>query len=146
MSANVEEGPPPGWRVLEGADADPFQRLNGPFYIADPFERTEEEAARFGFRVAPHNCSFVQGAHGGWIAAILDVSMGKNIHIGLDYHHTPTISLTVDFMRAGIIGDWIESRARILRVTRTLAFADCLLVGPKGPIARANGVFKLPSK
>ncbi|KEQ53828.1 PaaI family thioesterase [Sphingobium chlorophenolicum] len=136
---------PPGWRVKEGADIDPFHHLNGPFYIADPFEPTAEEAVRLGFRVSSHNCSYSGHAHGGWLSAILDVSLGLNVQAGCAVPHAPTISLTIDFMRGALPGDWLESRVRLLRVTRSLAFCDGVLMGADGTVARANGVFKLPS-
>lgn len=137
---------PVGWRVKEGADIDPFQRLNGPFYVADPFAPGALEAIRMGFRVGPQNCSYSGYAHGGWLSSILDVSLGQNVQAGCSVSHAPTISLAVDFMRAAQPGDWLESRARLLRVTRSLAFCDGTLIGPGGVVARANGVFKLPSQ
>ncbi|MGV3769708.1 MAG: PaaI family thioesterase [Sphingobium phenoxybenzoativorans] len=137
---------PAGWRVKAGADIDPFQRLNGPFYIADPFTPDAMEAMRLGFRVGPQNCSYSGYAHGGWLSSILDVSLGQNVQAGCAVSHAPTISLTVDFMRAAQPGDWLESRVRLLRVTRSMAFCDGVLVGPDGNVARANGVFKLPSQ
>lgn len=145
MSEAIEQAPPPGWREMPGADIDPFQRLNGPFYIADPFEPTELEPLRLGFRINPHNCSYSGYAHGGWLSAILDVALGQSVHRGCGVQHAPTISLAIDFMQGGKVGDWLESRTRLLRVTRSLAFCDGLLVSPGGTIARASGVFKLPS-
>ncbi|KXU31155.1 hypothetical protein A0J57_17850 [Sphingobium sp. 22B] len=141
----IEQSAPPGWRVKEGADVDPFQHLNGPFYIADPFEPAAEEAVRLGFRVAPHNCSYSGFAHGGWLSSILDVCLGQNAQAGCAVSHAPTISLSVDFMRGPQPGDWLESRVRLLRATRSLAFCDGVLLGPDGAVARGSGVFKLPS-
>lgn len=135
----------PGWRVKDGADIDPFQHRNGPFYVADPFTPTKEEPVRFGFHVAPYHCSYSGHAHGGWLSAILDVSLGQNVQAGCAVTHAPTISLTVDFIRGAQPGDWLESRVRLLRVTRSLAFCDGVLIGPEGAVARGSGVFKLPS-
>lgn len=144
MSASEDQGPPAGWRIMGGRE-DPFHDLNGPFYIADPFAATDEEPARFGFRIGPQNCSYSGFAHGGWIASVMDVALGKSTQLGVGVGHAPTVSLAVDFMRAGAPGDWLESRVRLLRVTRSLAFCDGVLVGPDGIVARANATFKLPS-
>ena len=138
-----EEGPPPGWRTIELDD--PFNDRNGPFYIADPFDGGELEPARIGLRILRHNCSFAGVAHGGVLASVLDIALGQSIQTASGHRHTPTMSLVVDFMRKADLGDWLESRVRLLRMTRSVAFCDATLLGPHGPVARGSGVFKLPS-
>jgi acyl-coenzyme A thioesterase PaaI-like protein len=58
----------------------------------------------------------------------------------------PTISLNVEYLAAAALGEWIESRVQVLRTTRSLAFVDAMLVGPKGNVAKASAIFKLPSQ
>ncbi|MEJ0023636.1 MAG: hotdog domain-containing protein [Alphaproteobacteria bacterium] len=69
--------------------------------------------------------------------------MGRNIARLCNVMHLPTISMSVEFMRAAELGHWIESRVRIMRRGRSIVFADALLQGPKGPIAHGSTVFKL---
>jgi uncharacterized protein (TIGR00369 family) len=132
---------PAGWRMLPYEDD--FQRVNGPYFVNQAFEGTEEEPARFAFRVGQHNCNFFGTCHGGMIAASLDIAMGRSMAKVLGVEHAPTVTMTVDYMRAGKLGDWIESRVRILRKTRSMVFVDATLVGPGGVVARGNAVFKL---
>jgi acyl-coenzyme A thioesterase PaaI-like protein len=144
MTARHEaEAPPPGWRQIELDD--PFNDANGPFYFADPFGATELEPARIGFRIQGHNCSFAGVAHGGVLVSVLDIALGHSIQAASGHRHTPTMSLVVDFMRPADLGDWLESRVRLLRMTRRVAFCDATLLGPHGAVARGSGVFKLPS-
>jgi uncharacterized protein (TIGR00369 family) len=145
LASDVLEGrdisAPAGWTMVPYEDH--FQEVNGPYFLADAFEPTEEEPLRFGFRVGPHNCNFAGTCHGGMIAASLDIVMGRSMAKATGAEHAPTVSMTVDFMRAGRPGDWIESRVRILRKTRSMVFVDATLVGPGGVVARGNAVFKL---
>jgi acyl-coenzyme A thioesterase PaaI-like protein len=137
-------GPPDGWR--EFVVEDPFQAHNGPLYIADPFAGTEDEPLRLGFRVADKHCGFPGMCHGGMIAMVLDNALGRSVQKACGITVAPTVSLHVEYMNAAPLGDWIESRVRILRKTRSLAFVDALLVGQKGTIAKASAIFKLPSQ
>lgn len=134
---------PAGWRKLDLDD--PFLDRIGPVFIADPFVGDEVEPARFGLRVAPHQCNFAGTCHGGMIASVLDIALGRGMAALSAGAHAPTVTLTIDFMRAAKVDDWLESRVRILRRTRSMVFCDALLLGPEGAVARGNAVFKLPS-
>lgn len=143
MSEIEQQGPPAGW--VEFAVDDPFQEHNGPLYVAEPFEATEEEPLRLGFRVAERHCGFPGMCHGGMIATVLDNALGRSVQKACGIDGAPTISLHVDYMNAARVGDWLESRVRILRKTRRMVFLDALLIGPAGIIAKGSGVFRLPS-
>lgn len=136
-------GDPAGWRRLDLDD--PFLDRVGPVFIADAFAGDETEPARFGFRIEPHHCNFAGICHGGMLATVLDIALGRSIAALIEGAHAPTVTLAIDFMRAAMLGDWLESRVRILRRTRSMVFCDTVLVGPGGTAARANAVFKLPS-
>jgi acyl-coenzyme A thioesterase PaaI-like protein len=136
--------PPEGWTVLH--PEDPFNQANGPFFLNEDFDGGAEEPARLGFRVGPHNCSFTGLCHGGVIASALDNALGQSAQAASGAAHAPTISLSVDFVSAAGEGDWLESRVRIIRKTRSLIFADALLLGPAGLVARASGIFKPPKQ
>lgn len=138
-----EEQPPEGW--VEFAVDDPFQANNGPLFVAAPFDGTDEEPLRLGFRVADKHCGFPGICHGGMIAMVLDNALGRSVQKACDVVIAPTVSLHIDYMNAAALGEWVESRVRILRKTRRMVFLDALLVGPNGIIAKGSGVFKLPS-
>lgn len=54
-----------------------------------------------------------------------------------------TVSLTVDFLSAARSGDWLEGRATVLRLGRSLAFATAVLQAGPALVARASGVFRV---
>ncbi len=93
-------------------------------------------------RITAH---FAGICHGGMLATALDIALGRSMAALIEGAHAPTVTLTIDFMRAAMQGDWLESRVRILRRTRSMIFCDTILTGPNGTVARANAVFKLPS-
>ena len=123
---------------------DPFEAANGVIFRSRTFVPTEEERVRIGFRVRPENCNFLGGCHGGLIASLVDIAMGRNVIAATGVAGAPTMSMTVDFVRGSAAGDWLESRVRIVRQARSVVFCDTLLIGAAGIIARGNGVFSLP--
>jgi len=124
----------------------PFEGVNGTVFRVKDFVPTDDEYVRIGFRVRAENCNFRGGCHGGWISTLCDISMGRNVHAVLGGQTgTPTMSMTVDFVRGAVAGDWLESRARIVRRTRRVVFVETKLIGPNGVVARASGLFATPN-
>lgn len=138
----ASSAPGPEWEPWD--HGDPFEAANGTIYRARDFVPDEEERVRIGFRIRPENCNFLGGCHGGLIATLIDISMGRNVLAATGVTGAPTMSMTVDFVRGAVAGDWLESRVRIIRRTRRVMFCDSLLVGGAGIVARGNGVFSLP--
>ena len=55
----------------------------------------------------------------------------------------PTVSLQLDFMASGKLGDWVEGEMQVLRTTRTLVFAQGLVKSGGVMALRCSGVFKI---
>ena len=122
----------------------------GPFtdHIGGIYERTgtldPNEPVRIGFRVQPHHCNPSGACHGGMLASILDIAMGRGGMVARSGDRdTPTISLSIDYLAPAMMGDWIESRVQLLLGSRRLNFMQCILVGPHGPVLRGSGTFKI---
>lgn len=129
------------WEVWD--KDDPFEAVNGAIYRNIHFAPDDMELTRVGFRVEKHNCNMLGMAHGGLIAAFLDIAMGRNAW-SVAERPAPTINLTVDFARAAQVGEWLESRCRVIRKSRRFIFCDGILLGDKGAVARGNGIFAIP--
>jgi uncharacterized protein (TIGR00369 family) len=123
--------------------ADPFEAANGAIHRSVGLPLDTMELVRIGFRVGPHNCNMLGTCHGGLVASLMDIAMGRNAWEAAG-RASPTISMTVDFVRAVQAGEWIESRARVIRKARRFVFCDGILLGDKGIVARGNGVFAIP--
>jgi len=113
-----------------------------PFYYC-----RDGDQLRMGFVVGEQHCNRVKVCHGGALVTFLDnvLAMGLSEHIGeMDFR--PTINLTSDFVGAAKLGQWIESSIDFVHTTASLGFIAATVVGPNGPVVRANGQFKLRRK
>ena len=131
---------PPGFRLIawEGVT---FNSTNGPFYL-----KHEEGDVALGFRVEQRHCNPAGILHGGMMMTLADMTsgFGTSIKAGID-KFMPTVNMTFDFVASGKIGDWVEGRCEVLKVTRSLAFASVMLTTSAGPLLRASAVLKIPS-
>ena len=133
--------PAQDWEIWDMAD--PFEAANGAIYRHSSPSLDEGELVRIGFRIEPRNCNMLGTTHGGIIAGTMDIALGRTAWAAAD-RASPTISMTVDFVRAAQVGEWLESRGRVIRKSRRFVFCDGVLLGDKGIVARGNGVFAIP--
>lgn len=132
---------PEGWAEVERGG--PFTRLIGPVYVSHKVLETGEPA-RFGFRVRREHCNPRLVCHGGMLASVLDIVLACSIRETLaGIGSIPTVSMTLDYLAPAPLGDWVESRASVLRLTRGHAFVQALLVGAGGPVLRGSGIYKI---
>lgn len=130
-------------KVPEGfsayAESSPFLDRIGPF-----FQRESGSTLTLAARVLPHHCNNKGFAHGGLLAALADISLGKTCGRSRE-PRVPlvTASLTIDFIGTARLADWIEANTEFSRLGRDLAFANCFLRVGDRTIARANGVYKI---
>jgi acyl-coenzyme A thioesterase PaaI-like protein len=54
-----------------------------------------------------------------------------------------TIGLTLDFLGAAKIGQWLEVVPRVLRAGGSIGFVDCLVRADDQPVARGNATFRI---
>ena len=125
---------PPGFKELAKLD-----EVMGAF--APIYGRREDNQIALGFRVGSQHCNPRGNCHGGTWATIADVVMGVNVGFvtGLS---GPTVSFNLDFLGAAVIGQWVEGRARVLRETPKLGFAECHFTADGALALRASGVFR----
>jgi uncharacterized protein (TIGR00369 family) len=81
--------------------------------------------------------------HGGMLVSFADVAMtaGGNYLARLGRFFS-TISLTSDFMAPAPLGAWVEARPEMLRVTRAMAFVQCMITAEGEAVLRASGTFR----
>jgi uncharacterized protein (TIGR00369 family) len=79
---------------------------------------------------------------GGVLSTFADFALGRAIENDADDgKDRATVSLTVDYLKPAMPGDFIESRTRVDRVGGTLSFADCSLCVGDREIVRARAVW-----
>jgi uncharacterized protein (TIGR00369 family) len=137
--AGIPSEIPTGFRPV--AVGGGFIAANGPLYLLH-----EGAVVKLGFRVEPRHCNPMGMCHGGMLASFADMLLPLSVHrksseVGRRF--LPTVSLQLDYMAPAQLGDWVEGEAEVLRVTRSMVFAQGL-VRSNGAIAlRCSGVFKI---
>jgi uncharacterized protein (TIGR00369 family) len=146
----TEDNPPEGFLRIDWnrgqANPDPtFNAHVGNFYMRKGAKGTRDELV-MGLRVQRHMCNPAGGLHGGMMMTMADLvgSMVGTTVTGLR-KFVPTINMTFDFVAPAKMGDWVEGRCEVVRVTRSLLFTNIYLTVGEEKILRASGIFKIPS-
>ena len=97
---------------------------------------------------AVHRASLCRGfAHGGVLTTIADLTLGYTLMMSREPPlRGITVNLAADFAGSARLGDWIEARADVQHVGRSIAFANCYLSVDGRHIVRASAVFRIASK
>jgi uncharacterized protein (TIGR00369 family) len=130
---------------------DGFIRHDRPSPLTEPWEpiwsKRTERAVIIALRLAlPHTNS--RGlAHGGLISSLADNAMGASCgHVLGGGTRLLTASLTVDFIGAATISQWLQVEPEVIKTGRTLCFAQCLVTADGVTCARASATFSVVQK
>jgi len=118
-----------------------FIGINGPIYL-----KHEGALVQLGFRVERRHTNPMGNCHGGWLASFSDMVLPLSIHRKapeIGYKFLPTISLQIDYLSPALLGAWVQGEAEVLRVTRSLVFAQGLVLADGVPALRISGIFKI---
>lgn len=139
MDAQPTPDIPPGFTPLPiGGE---FVHINGPLYL-----RHEGDEVQVGFRVEPRHCNPMRICHGGMLATFADMLLPVTIHrkskeVGQRF--LPTINLQIDYLSPSALGAWVQGEGQVLRVTRSMVFAQGLITADGVPAVRVSGIFKI---
>lgn len=121
--------------------------------LTDPWEplyaRETGEAVHLAVEVREAHCNARGFAHGGFISALADNAMGLSVvrlarlQPGQEEASAVTVTLALDYLDTARIGEWLEVRPTVLKLGRSLAFAECRVVCGERLIARGNASFKM---
>jgi uncharacterized protein (TIGR00369 family) len=121
--------------------------------LTDPWEplyaRETAEATQLAVEIREAHCNARGFAHGGLISALADNAMGMSAvrlareQPGQEQASAVTVTLALDYLDTARIGDWLEVRPSVLKLGRTLAFAECRVVCGERLIARGNASFRM---
>lgn len=118
-----------------------YGRHNGPFWQKDEPDGSFVRA----FRVLDRHLNRAKIVHGGMLATFVDMVLAQAV---LKACRQPgfTVRLVTDYIGPAKQGDWLEGRARLLRRTQTLAFADAVLSVGGRRVVKASGVFRINTR
>ncbi|MBD1138441.1 PaaI family thioesterase [Pelagibacterales bacterium SAG-MED41] len=101
--------------------------------------------AQYEFKVEVKEIHLNTGkiAHGGFISTIADTGMGTAAHKIAGDKRCVTINLDMKFISAGMLGDKLVGKVKILKKTKTLVFISCEISNSSDIVASANGTWKI---
>jgi len=119
--------------------------------LTDPWEplysKKTDKAVIIGLRLARPHTNARGLIHGGLIAALADAAMGYSCAQVTGWTTSfVTISLSVDFVGAAEIGQWLAVEGEAIKTGSTICFAQCLVKADDTVIARASGTFRVVPK
>lgn len=110
------------------------------------FSRKIDGAVQIGLRLREAHCNSRGLPHGGVIAALADNAMGLSCGASMaSVQGLVTVSLTVDYVGAAKIGQWLQIEPRVLMTGKSMGFADALVTADGAVIARASATFRVLS-
>jgi acyl-coenzyme A thioesterase 13 len=127
--------PPDGFTPFP--DQGPFLEHIGPI-----LNRGCVDELVLGLQTEERHANHRGTVQGGVLSTFADFALGRAIEADAgDGKDRATVSLTVDYLKPAMPGDFIESRTRVDRVGGTLSFADCSLCVGEREIVRARAVW-----
>ena len=126
---------PEGYKPL--AEPVGFDQAFGQVYVK------REEDVSLGFRIEARHLNFDGVLHGGALAVFADWQcMAPKIKEGIS-GHTPTISLSMDYLAPAREGQWIEARVKLDKRTGRMLFTSTEFYADGEIVARSKAIYKL---
>jgi len=138
--------PPPALEFVEAPPPDGFAPLDpGPgFGVFFGAMHWAADPPRVGFRVTPRHINLFGLCHGGALATLADYQLGPLRRTGqAPGPFAPTMSLSIDYLNAARLGDWVEAEATLVRATGRYLFTQAVLSNAGGPVARSTAIYAL---
>lgn len=95
------------------------------------------------FATEAHTNGHLGTVHGGLLMTFADTSLGMKVGEVIGGPRCTTVSLQVQFVSAGQVGDFLVCRPEVVRKTRNLMFMRGLISCDDRPVASAEGIWKI---
>ena len=117
-----------------------FLDHGGPYFL----RRVDGASKIVGLRIEPHHINYQGAAHGGVLSTFADVALSHAVYDAERPRLAPsTIALTVNYLHAAKLGDWLEAHVRIDRLGGRTAYTSGEILRGGEPIATMTGVFAI---
>ena len=126
-----------------------FERLPEGLGFTDNLQpcyiHRSDEGVVVGMPVQKRHGNTMGICHGGVLMTLSDIAAATNLnHARGVVTGSPTVNLSVDFIGAAKVGEWIYSEPHSVTVKRRFGFSSGLILNEKGVVARYSGTFYLP--
>ncbi len=105
-----------------------------------------EDKNTYGLRTDDSHVNALGLVHGGVLTSLLDQVAALVAWSAADRRPTVTIQMDTRFLGAARAGDFLEARASIQHMTRSLIFLDAAITTEAGPVASASAIMKITSQ
>lgn len=129
-----------------------FEPFTRPSPLMDPwrplYARAESDRVVLGIHLREPHTNSRATAHGGLIAALADQAMGMSCGVklraeGVNVANLWTTSLTIDYLGAARIGQWLTLDTIFARTGKTLCHAEIDVSADGETIARGRASFRV---
>ncbi len=136
-----EAAVPEGFRPA--THGGPYAKELGPFW-----SKPEETQVTLGLRLQHRHCNSAGAAHGGFIATLADLGLIHAAAVmreraGWPRHFLTTVTLNVDYAAPAREGCWLEVRAEVPRLGRSLCFTEGAIFADGKRVARVSAVMSV---
>ncbi|MEL7482345.1 MAG: PaaI family thioesterase [Pseudomonadota bacterium] len=136
-----DQTPPEGFHLHERTS--PMTTPWAPIY-----RKKLDRAVYLGVFLREVHCNSRGLVHGGFIASLSDNTMGYTAGQamaadGRVVKSLVTISLSVDYLGAAGLDQWMTFEPELLKATGTLAFVTAIVRADGEPVARSSATFKI---
>jgi uncharacterized protein (TIGR00369 family) len=134
--------------VIDSIIPEGFSRHTRSSPLTAPWEpiyaKRTADAVILALRLAEPHTNSRGLAHGGLITSLADNAMGLSCGYKLgEASRLITVSLSIDFIGPGKVGQWLEVETEVIKIGGTLCFAQCLVTADSAPCARASATFSV---
>ncbi len=113
--------------------------------IAPCYRKVDGNKVAMGLRVEQLHCNMMGVCHGGVLMTLADIAAASGVNIVCGKKAgSPTLNLSLDFISAGRLGQWLEAEITHTTVKRLFGFSSGVISNKDGVVARFNGTFYLP--
>ncbi len=128
------------------AGFEPFSEQGFMGHIAPLYRRREGMRIELGALIAAHQSNPLGAAHGGFLTALMDVTIGLNCAVALSGKEevVATVQLNVNMVAAARAGEFVTTHATIDRITRSLSFASGRIAVGERTVMTATAIFRNP--
>lgn len=117
-----------------------FLDHGGPYYLGAAVEGVRV----VGLLICPHHINYRDAAHGGVISTFADVALSHAVYDAERPRLAPsTVTLTVNYLAAAKLEDWLEARVRIDRLGGRTAYTSGGIWRGSEQLATISGVFAI---
>ena len=113
------------------------------YFVGPVLERLEDGKRAFAFRANQRHANDRGVVHGGMLVTFADQAFGEMVLDSVGRKLCATIQLNTHFIAAVQIGDFVEGRAEMVRVTRSLVFVRGMLAVGDRTVAAIDGIWKV---